>query len=58
MQVHKVPAYADGIASISRSLSDATEMLYELSRAAKGMGLEINTDETNILNKNRKAGKL
>jgi hypothetical protein len=50
-------AYADDIAGISRSLSDATEVCYKLSIAAKRMGLEISRDETELLNQNRRAEK-
>jgi sorting nexin-29 len=45
----QILAYADDITIISRSSSDATEIYNELATAAKVMGLEINTNKTQIL---------
>jgi hypothetical protein len=45
----QILAYADDIAIISRSLSDATETYNELATAAIEMGLEIKTNKTKLL---------
>jgi sorting nexin-29 len=53
----QILAYADDIAIISRSLSDATKICNELATAAKEMGLEINTNKTQLLIQIRRADK-
>jgi hypothetical protein len=45
----RVLAYADDIAVISWSLSDATEIYNKLAIAATETGLEINTNKTKLL---------
>jgi sorting nexin-29 len=53
----QILAFADDIAIISRSLSDATEIYNELAIAAKEMGLGINTNKTKLLIQSRRADK-
>jgi sorting nexin-29 len=53
----QILAYADDIAIISRSLSDATKIYNELATAAKEMGLDINRNKTKLLIQSRREDK-